>query len=447
MVSDFRLRLTWAQPEDLVGHFFAQAKYEGLDVSEEIKMWLRAGGSDKPPAAGATPIPASDEMCALARKIIEGIELKLKKNPELNYLDFLNALPDTPSRGVPDFNTFYGAWLGRSAGCLLGKPVEKVQREGIREILQSSGRWPLVDYFTAVGVPPEVLKQHPWNKQSAPTCLQENIDGMPEDDDLNYPIIALLTLETYGRKFNTDHIASQWINLLPAGRVYTAERVVYRNLLDGLSPMDVGSINNPFKEWIGAFIRTDMYGWVNPGDPKAAALMAYCDAWLSHRRNGLYGAAMSAAMCAVSMVSKDINQVIDAGLAVLPTESQIRIACEYARELGDSDLDYEAALDKLYQHVDGMHWVHTVNNAALGVLALSRSKGIFSTAITLTVMGGWDTDSIGATVGSICGAMTGAEGIEPKWVKPIDDRLTSSIPGCGQLKISELATRTRMLAL
>ena len=446
MSESFALRLTWSQPEDLVAHFFSQARYEGVNVDEEIKTWTDAGGSAKAPMAGATPIPATEQMRTLARTVIAQIEVKLAANPELDYAAFLNALPDSPPVATPEMNTFHGAWLGRAAGCLLGKPVEKTQRDGIRAILQSSGRWPLTEYFTAVGVPQEVLDRHSWNKQSKVNCLQENIDGMAEDDDMNYPLIALLTLETYGRDFNTHHIADQWLKLLPAGRVYTAERVVYRNLLEGTSPSEVGGIANPFKEWIGALIRADVYGWVNPGNPKLAAQMAYRDAYLSHRRNGLYGAAMSAAMNAVAMVSKDINEVIDAGMAVLPPESAIHKACTLARQLGESDMDYELALDALYAHVDGMHWVHTVNNAALGILGLSRSKADYSTAITLTVMGGWDTDSIGATVGSICGAMAGADAIDSQWSAPIDNRLASSIPGCNQLLLTDLAARTRALA-
>lgn len=446
MVSDFRLRVTWAQPEDLVAHFFAQAKYEGVDVTAEVNAWVQAGGNIAAPMVGATPDVPSDEMRALARDISIRVEAKLQANPEMDYAEFLNQLPDTSNTSVPELNTYLGAWLGRASGCLLGKPVEKVQRVGIRNILQSSGRWPLDYYFTAEGVPEEVLKAHPWNKQSGPTCLRENINGMAEDDDLNYPLIALLTLEKYGRDFNTDHIADQWLKLLPAGRVYTAERIVYRNLLDGISALEVGGLNNPFKEWIGALIRTDMYGWVNPGNPKLAAQMAYRDAWLSHRRNGLYGAAMSAAMCALSMVSKDVDQVIDAGLSVVPKESEIYQACTFARELGNSQHDYEVVLDRLYEYVDGMHWVHTVNNAASGIMALSRSRGNFDSAITLTVMGGWDTDSIGATVGSICGAMAGANALDKKWTDPIDNRLASSIPGCDQLKFSDLAVRTFALA-
>ena len=446
MPSEFKLLLTWAQPEDLVAHFISQATYEGLDVSDEIKMWQAAGGTIVAPAAGAASAEINHAMREVAQKLVASIDAKMQSNPEIDYAKFLDALPDVVKVQLPQDDTYYGAWIGRAAGCLLGKPVEKVYREGIREILQSSNRWPLNDYFTSDGVPQHVLQRHPWNSQSFSTCLQENIDGMAEDDDMNYSVTALMTLEKFGRDFNTDHVAKQWLDYLPAGLIYTAERVAYRNLLDGIAPMSAGAVRNPFKEWIGALIRVDVYGWINPGNPKLAAQMAVKDAWLSHRRNGLYGAAMYAAMCATAMVSKDIDAVLDAGFSVVPPDSHTFAACNYARILGQSDFDYESALDKLYHFVDGMHWVHTVNNAALGVLALSRSRGDFSKAITLTVMGGWDTDSIGASVGSICGAMVGASGIDSKWTAPIDDRLASSIPGCDGLKLSQLAKRTRALA-
>ena len=62
-----------------------------------------------------------------------------------------------------------------------------------------------------------------------------------------------------------------WLVDLPAGRTFTAERVAYRNLLDGISPPLTARIRNPFREWIGAQIRTDLYGWVNAGSPRRAA--------------------------------------------------------------------------------------------------------------------------------------------------------------------------------
>ncbi len=170
MTSSFKLRVTWAQPEDLVGHFFSQAKYEGVDVSAEIAQWESAGGISQASVVGASVVPATPAMRDLARSISAAVEAKLQANPELDYEKFLSDLPDTPSSIKPDLNTFHGAWLGRAAGCLLGKPVEKVQRVGIRAILESSGRWPLTEYFTAQGVPAEVLVKHPWNTQSGKTC-------------------------------------------------------------------------------------------------------------------------------------------------------------------------------------------------------------------------------------------------------------------------------------
>ncbi len=71
-----------------------------------------------------------------------------------------------------------GGWLGRAAGCVLGKPVEKIPREGIREIAEATGNWPIRGWFTAEGLPDEVAERWPWNRRSAVNSLAENIDGI-----------------------------------------------------------------------------------------------------------------------------------------------------------------------------------------------------------------------------------------------------------------------------
>ena len=43
-----------------------------------------------------------------------------------------------------------GAWLGRAAGCLLGKPCEGWSRERIEKTLRAFGEWPLSDYWPVV---------------------------------------------------------------------------------------------------------------------------------------------------------------------------------------------------------------------------------------------------------------------------------------------------------
>ena len=59
---------------------------------------------------------------------------------------------------------------------------------------------------------------------------------MPEDDDLNYPLLNLLLLQRHGRHFTTADVAQLWLDELPAGRTFTAERVAYRNLLPAWNP-------------------------------------------------------------------------------------------------------------------------------------------------------------------------------------------------------------------
>ncbi|GLW11022.1 hypothetical protein Misp01_61500 [Microtetraspora sp. NBRC 13810] len=437
------IRLTWVQPEDLVGHELRQAGQDGRDVAEIAARWRAAGGHDAPPRAGASPAPAGPALAALAEEILD--ELAALESPldePSDLADIVAACPRWPSgsRRPADPDRMLGAWRGRAAGCVLGKPVEKIPRAGIREIAEATGNWPVRGWFTAVGLPAEVAGRWPWNRRSAATSLAENIAGVPEDDDLNFPLLALAVLERHGRGFGTDDVARTWLDELPGGRVFTAERIAYRNLLAGLEPPATAVHRNPFREWIGALIRADVYGWVNPGDPGAAAGMAWRDARLSHTANGIYGAMFAAAMCAAALVAADAEEVVAAGLSVVPERSRLAAAVRHAVTTARAEPDFERVLDALHERHAGLHWVHTVNNAALVAATLVHARGDFTAAIAGAVAGGWDTDSAGATAGSVAGALAGAGAIPERWA--MENRLASSITGFDGIGLDELARRT-----
>jgi ADP-ribosylglycohydrolase len=450
------LRLSWTQPEDLLPHALVAAELDGRDVGGIRRRWQQAGGATEAAVTGATPGPATAPLQRLARELLAEIDtvpvpLDLGAVEPDDFDAILALSPETvtlPVGGGSDdlLDRVHGAWLGRAAGCLLGKPVEKIPREGIRAIAESTGNWPVGSYFTEVGLDPDVAARYPWNRRSRPTSLAENIDGMPEDDDLNFPLIALDLVERLGHGFSTDDVAQSWLANLPGGRVFTAERITYRNLLAGYEPDVAGLVQNPFRDWIGAQIRTDLYGWVSPSNPRLAARLAYTDGRLSHSRNGLYGALFAAAACSAAVVADTIDEVIDAGLSVIPPGSRYAAAIARGRDLGTSDVPVEAALDALYADFGHLHWVHVLNNAALLAFALTRSGGDFETAITLAVTGGWDTDSTGATAGSICGALAGASALPDRWIAPLKNRLASSVPGFDGSGFDELARRTVAVA-
>ena len=456
------MRLTWAQPEDLVAAELVALREQGADedrVAEVERRWVAAGGDAELQPSGASATPAPPALRGLAREVLDDLAVLQPLSPsEPDEWDAIEALmPSTPALPSPpraSEDRVRGAWYGRAVGCLLGKPVEKIPRPGIEEIARTTGNWPIAGYFTAQNLPAEVAALWPWNRRSAPTSLVENIDGMPEDDDLNFALLALDLLEAHGSALATEDVAQAWLANLPAGRVFTAERAAYRNLLDARPIPETATHHNPFREWIGALIRADVYGWAHPGDVRAAARLAWTDARLSHTRNGLYGAMWAAALCSAALVSDAPDGALDAADSVVPPCSRLASAVAHGRDVGATmaagTLDTTAALDALHARFGRMHWVHTLNNAALIACALQAGVRLspperFDRGIALAVAGGWDTDSAGATVGSVLGALGGSAGIARPWTEPLHGRIATSLPGGADRSVEDLVTRTHRL--
>lgn len=452
------MRLTWAQPEDLLPHELVQCADEGVDVDDVAARWTAAGGDLTPAVSGAGPqVPPA--LRDLARELLDELADRAAP-PSATDPDAWEAIVATlppPSAALASSaaqaaqaaeaadaaDRLRGAWTGRAAGCLLGKPVEKIPREGIEEILRATGRWPLDRWFTAVGLPDDVAQRWPWNRRSAPTSLEENIDGMPEDDDLNYPLLALTLLERHGAAFTTDDVAALWLEQLPAGRVFTAERAAYRNLLDARPVPQTATHHNPFREWIGALIRADVHGWVNPGDVRGAARLAHEDARLSHTRAGIHGAMWAAALASASLVVSTPDEALDAAEAVLPPAGRLARAVRLGRDAATGDV--AAGLDLLHRELGHLHWVHVLNNAAVIAFALGAGGGDLGRSISIAVTAGWDTDSAGATVGSVVGGLIGGDAVDPRWSGPIDGRIATSLPGPAEHRVDDLVERTLRL--
>ncbi|WAL94937.1 ADP-ribosylglycohydrolase family protein [Streptomyces sp. Je 1-369] len=438
------IRLSWVQPEDLVGHELRQAELEGRDVAAVRCRWLTAGGETAPATAGASPAPAPARLRLLAERLLD----ELRPPPWHGGPSIPETAPD-PAAGPPDAvglrDRLHAAWLGRAAGCVLGKPVEKLPLDGIRSLAKATGNWPLTTWFTERGVPPKLRAAYPWNRRSAPTSLAENIDGTPEDDDLNFPLLNLILLQRHGKSFTTDDVARLWLDELPAGRTFTAERVAYRNLLQGIEPPHTATHRNPFREWIGALIRADVHGWTNPGAPGAAAVQARRDAVLSHTENGVYGAMFTAATIAAAAGGRaDVHACLDAGLSVVPAASRLSRAVRHAVRLAHDTPDFDDVVDDLHARHGAHHWVHVVPNAALLAAALTHADGDFTGSITRAVSGGWDTDSNGATAGSVAGLLAGrADALPDRWTAPLKNRLATSVGdfnGTGFDALADLTT-------
>ncbi|MFI6545770.1 ADP-ribosylglycohydrolase family protein [Streptomyces prunicolor] len=446
------LRLTWVQPEDLLGHELRQAAQDGREPSAIAARWRAAGGTEAPERAGASPQPPTRYLRLLAEDLLDelaDLPSKLADQEPTDLARIKSLCPNWPTpqatspRSPAHPARLQAAWLGRAVGCLLGKPVEKLPLDGIRQLAHATGNWPLDTYFTARGVPAELLAAHPWNRRSAPTSLAENIDGMPEDDDLNYPLLNLLLLQRHGKDFTTADVAKLWLDELPAGRTFTAERIAYRNLLTGLEPPRTARHRNPFREWIGALIRADLHGWTNPGNPGAAAEQAHRDATLTHTANGVYAAMFTAATIATATTgTHDIHTCLRTGLTVIPPNSRLTKAIHHALQLARKHRDFDTIVDELHAtHSPTHHWVHAIPNTALIAAALTHAEGDFTGSICRAVSGGWDTDSNGATVGSIA-ALLSDTALPDRWTTPLKNRLATSVGDFNGIGFDTLARLT-----
>ena len=442
------MRVTWVQPEDLVGHELRQAREEGKDVDGVERRWFAAGGAPAP-GRGASQQPVAPELRTLALELLDELDeipRPLAADEPEGLEQILAAADPAPRQDVRDLpDRVAGAWLGRAAGCVLGKPVENIPREGIRAIAQATGNWPVRGWFTAAGLPDEVSERWPWNRASRPTSLAENIDGIPEDDDLNFTMLGVALLERCGTGFDALDVAKIWLDYMPPGRIFTAERVAMRNLLEAYLPPETATRRNPFREWIGSRLRVDVYGWAAPGDARAAARMAWEDARVSHAANGVYASMFMAAAHAASVAGAAPGACVDVGLSVIPAGSRLAEALRTARELAPGR-DWEETVDLLYERYGSYHWVHAINNTALVAAALYAYGDDFSGAISAVVQGGWDTDTNGAAVGSIVGAAVGVTEIEERWSAPLGGRFTSSLPGFDGITLDELVRRTIAVA-
>lgn len=363
---------------------------------------------------------------------------------------------------------FYGAWLGRSIGCSLGKPLEywdylygKDGRPGWENIelwFRGADAWPIRGYTpghsraeTEYG-----LGLSEWTFAST----RETIQYVESDDDIRYTVLGLLLLEQKGLDWDSWDVGKLWHRHLTYAQVCTAETQTYMNFmqetshLHGEKPADwerrlerVRMHHNPYREWIGAAIRADGLAYGAAGHPELAAELGWRDASFSHVKNGIYGEMFNAAMIAAAFAGGDNEQIIEIGLSEIPQTSRLAADVRRGVEIARSAKSERELVSRIWDSFSHYDAVHTNNNAALVAASLMYGGDDFEKAVVTSVYGGMDTDCNGATVGSIMGAKLGAGALPEHWTGPLNDTLYADLPGFHPIAISACAERSYQVFL
>jgi ADP-ribosylglycohydrolase len=391
-----------------------------------------------------------------AKRALRSVLAELERLPvdtalaarEPNDLDAIRALRRSGPRRLWttfDKNTYAerleGAFLGRMAGCTLGAPVEFWSVDKMAALAEENGDdFPPTDYWSYV--PEPKLKRYEMSPRRSYT--RRALSGVPVDDDTVYTLLGLLIAEEYGLDFSTVDVSQAWLKYLPYA--CTAEDVALKNLKQGVPASDAGSRNNPYCEWIGADIRADPWGYMAPGWPERAAAMAYRDAYLSHRRQGIYGEMFFAATIAAAFAVSDPVEALWIGLTEIPRDCTLHGAVEWALQIAPEIKNYQQARDAVEQRFAGMAPVHTLNNACLTVWGITIGGTDFTRVIGEIVAMGLDNDCTAATAGSIVGAVIGQKGIPPRWYQGFGDTIHSYLIGQEQFSIRDILERFEQLA-
>ncbi|PSK99804.1 ADP-ribosylglycohydrolase [Haloactinopolyspora alba] len=418
-------------PRDLVPDEAEQLAHSGYDVGP----WR---------AEASAAAEAGDD--ARLRDVEQTLG-RLERRPDWGYAEpdddaslhaLLAGVPAVPVDQERLSQRIRGAWLGRTVGNTLGKPVEGLSRAEVEIYLRAAGQWPQTGYLPLLDPLPEgVSGLHP----SAPHASAGRFVDVPRDDDIDWTIVALHLIECHGHELTTEQIAAQWLDRVPFTQTYTAERAAYRNLVHGVAPPDTARLRNPYREWIGALIRGDAFGYVNPGRPADAARLALVDARLSHTANGIYGELWAAALVSSALALDTADAALRHALAVVPGHSRLAEALRGVLDLHDRGAGHTDALDWVDATLGHYPWVHTINNAALICAGLLWGEN-FMDAVGICISGGRDTDSNAATVGSVFGALHGAAGVPAELVGTTHVHVRSAVRDFDRITVDELAQRT-----
>jgi ADP-ribosylglycohydrolase len=280
----------------------------------------------------------------------------------------------------------YACWTGKNIGGTLGMPFE-----GKRELNN-------VSFYTN-------LKEG----QAAP------------NDDIDLPLLWLKALEEHNGRVDARILGEYWLKYIPVD--WNEYGVGKANMKLGLLPPLSGEFNNAqWKNSNGAIIRSELWGCLFPGCPALALRHAREDACVDHgAAEGTFALLFMTAIDSAAFVESDRDTLLQIGLGSIPPDCRIAKAVRAVLQAKRDGRDWKAARQAVVDASMDTGWFQSPRYIGFVVLGWLYGDGDFGRSICITINCGDDTDSTGATLGSLLGILGGTRGIPDAWRKPIGD--------------------------
>ena len=284
-----------------------------------------------------------------------------------------------------------GCWMGKNIGGTLGAPFEG--KTAIND----------VDFY-----------------------VQKDLFGKPEpNDDLDLQLLWLIIAERYGIYNITPRLIGEyWIsNIIGPWNEYATCRF---NCINGFYPPLSGAVDNEAWHWSnGAWIRSEIWACLFPGDPDEALKFAWLDACADHEGEGIYAEMFTVALESAAFVEKDLRKLVAIGFSKIPEKSRLRESVELVCKCYDAGEPWQTARNKVVELNADLGYFQAPANVAFAVLGLLYGEGDFGRTVCLATNCGDDTDCTAATAGAVMGILHGIEAIPEKWIAPIGNTIVT----------------------
>ena len=261
------------------------------------------------------------------------------------------------------------------------------------------------------------------NRESYGFITDFNAGATWSTDDTEFALLTAKTLIKVKGNLTTESVVEAWFEDVVVQDEFKrggqSEIAAANNLRKGLRPPQSGKFNT-FHLSDGTAMRIPPVGIICAGDPQKAIAMAEIDASISHSDDGIWGAQAVAAAVAVAMVDGSWEEIFEAALAPIPSDSWLHYNMIRALEIVDKAngniLDCWMAL---HDEIKASTWATTAEAipAAFGCLRLCHDD--FRSALVLAGNFARDADTIGAVAGAILGAKYGLSAIPEHWVEKV----------------------------
>lgn len=249
-------------------------------------------------------------------------------------------------------------------------------------------------------------------------------------DDLYVEIPFMETMEQHGAFCSVEKMADTFKrSTFPLWHANLAART---NLLAGIEYPDSGHyLYNKHADDIDWQIECDFLGAMYPGMVNTAAQRSFEIGHIMNYGDGVYGGVFVTAMHAAAYTADSVDEVVEAGLAVIPDGTLFKDAMNLVMKSHAAGDTWEQCWQKLENTVAPTDLcpdlcksagnIDAKLNAAYILVGLLWGEGDFEKTMIISGRCGQDSDCNPSSAASILGNLYGASRIPEKYKKGLDD--------------------------